>query len=387
MKIAFEVQPLYEKEKTGVGWHMYNIIFTITNKFPQYRFTLLSFEEIDKNNIPQSIQDLERKNCKIAFNEKIPWIYRKMLNKFGIKSLSTDSSNKKHDIYHFFNFTLPEKVPPGKTVLTVHDMVYKVFPETMSKANYKKLAENLEQSCRQANAIITCSNNSKREIVKYLNIPAEKIHVVYNAVDAKRFHNNYSHEEIRLTQKKYKLPEQYFLYLGTLEPRKNVTGLIEAYNELLKVGQKIPKLVVAGKKGWDYEDIFQKVKALYLHEFVFFPGYVEDADVPKLMKGATAFVFPSWYEGFGMPPLEAMACGVPVIASNTSALPEVVGDAGLLVDPFSVKEISEAMQALINNEELRNVLVQKGLNRAKAFTWEKAAEKVMQVYESLLDKR
>lgn len=158
------------------------------------------------------------------------------------------------------------------------------------------------------------------------------------------FHTDYSTEQIQEAIKKYHINEKYFLYLGTIEPRKNLERLIKAYVKLVSRHKDVPQLVLAGGNGWYYDDIFQMIDTCHLKEQVVFTGYVDQKDSPLLMSGAMAFVFPSLYEGFGMPPLEAMACGTPVITSKTSSLPEVVGDAGILVDPENVDEICEAME-------------------------------------------
>jgi glycosyltransferase involved in cell wall biosynthesis len=178
------------------------------------------------------------------------------------------------------------------------------------------------------------------------------------------------------------LPDHYFLYIGTLEPRKNIQSIIRAYKA--NEGRfKGVKLVIAGRKGWMYEEIFKLVREFRLQNDIYFPGYIEDGDVPLLYRGAEAFVFPSLYEGFGMPPLEAMACGVPVITSNTSSLPEVVGDAGLRINPKDIEQLSYAMVKILEDSELRVNCVKKGLERAQNFTWENSAKKVIDIYHEL----
>jgi glycosyltransferase involved in cell wall biosynthesis len=384
MKIAFETQPLVDDKLTGVGWHEYHLIKNIVNLAPEYDYQMLYFKIKDHKKTPINIKKLEQENCIINKSSKVSYGILRRLWKY----VQIDYSYffGKADLYHFFNFIVPPKVP-GKVVLTVHDMVHKTFPKTMTKANFKRLESDLIRSCKQADAIITVSHNTKKEIIEYINIPFEKIYVIPNGVDSSIFNNNYSEYEIKTTKEKYNLPDKYFLYLGTLEPRKNIELIIDAYNLLVRNSlpdEVLPKLVIAGKKGWAYQSILKRVEKYKLYNYVIFPGYIETLDIAIVMSGALSFIFPSLYEGFGMPPLEAMACGIPVIVSNTSSLPEVVGDAGIQVDPKSKEDLYKWMEELIINDELRNNLIQKGLVRAKEFTWEKAAIKTLEVYKQLL---
>lgn len=387
MKIAFEVQPLIQPDKTGVPWNAQMMINTIMNQYPNNNYSLLYFKFRNHGIIPDNVRTLALNipNCIIKKNRYLPYgIYRRIWNLINLDY--SRFFNEKAEIYHFFNFICPPKVS-GKVVLTVYDMVHKVMPETMEKSNLKRLEKDLLRSCNQADAIVTISQNSKTEIAKYLDVPLDKIYVVECGVDLERFNPYYNKTEIEQTKKKYSISNEYFLYLGTLEPRKNISRIIDAYYQLINKNNNllIPKLVIAGKKGWLYDNLFLKVDKYGLKDKVLFPGYIDDEDVPILMKGELAFLFPSLYEGFGMPPLEAMACGTPVITSNTSSLPEVVGDAGILVNPYNVDEISHWMLELLKNEQLRNRLIDKSLKRAKMFTWENSAKKMMNIYEDLLE--
>ena len=179
---------------------------------------------------------------------------------------------------------------------------------------------------------------------------------------------------------RYKINRDYILFVGTLEPRKNITNIIRAYNMLPHHLKYNHLLVICGKKGWYYEEIFRTVEELNLEDNVIFTGYVPDKDVPLLMNGAKVFVYPSFYEGFGLPPLEAMACGTPVISSNVSSIPEVVGNAGILVNPNNVEELSDAIVRVVSNEELRAQLSEKGLRQANKFSWRATVEKTVEVY-------
>ena len=230
---------------------------------------------------------------------------------------------------------------------------------------------------------MTVSEFSKREIIKYLNIKEEKIVVMPNGVDGDFFYPRQK-EEIEQIKDRFQIKKEYFLYLGTLEPRKNIERLLEAYARLREEREEnIPFLVLAGQKGWLYDSIFQLVEKLGLKEQVLFTGYIKQEDVPALLSGAIAFIFPSLYEGFGMPPLEAMACGTAVITSNTSSLPEVIGEAGILINPYSVEEIKEAMKKVWKEKDLAERLRKAGRERAREYTWERSARVLKKVYLEL----
>lgn len=185
-------------------------------------------------------------------------------------------------------------------------------------------------------------------------------------------------------QRRYRLPSQYLLFVGTLEPRKNLTTLLQAYALLRAEGcGKHLKLVVAGRRGWLYADIFDTVRTLALDEEIIFTGFVDDEDLPDLYRGARLLVFPSLYEGFGLPILEAMASGVPVITSNLASMPEVAGDAAVLVDAHDPKAIAESIAQVLAEDQLREALIQKGLARARCFTWESVAQKTLELYAAL----
>lgn len=289
---------------------------------------------------------------------------------------------KKLDIIHnptqcptFFRFK-------QKYIFTVHD----ITPLIDSKEHpihrvlsYKLL---LPRTLKTADKIIAVSNSTKKDLINYFNIPEEKIRVILNAADEK--FKPLSDKEVKEAKQKYSLNFPFILYVGTLEPRKNIPSLIKAFYKLKKKNLQY-KLVITGKKGWKYKEIFETIDKLNLQNDVVFTGYVADEDLPALYNAADLFVYPSIYEGFGLPPLEAMACGTPVITSNTSSLPEVVGDAGIMIDPPDVDGLADAMHEVLTNEGLREDMIKKGLERAKMFSWEKCARETLEVYEEVYD--
>jgi glycosyltransferase involved in cell wall biosynthesis len=229
---------------------------------------------------------------------------------------------------------------------------------------------------RRARAVIAISDFTRDEVVRLLHIPAERIHVTYPGVDGS--FRPYPPDQVAAFRRQRGLPERYILYVGNLEPRKNLPRLVEAYAQLSYL--EIP-LVLAGARGWGYAELFQRVEELDLAGQVLFPGFVPPEELPLWYNGAIALVFPSIYEGFGLPPLEAMACGTPVLTSNASSLPEVVGEAGLQVPPNDVEALAAALQRLVQNAELRADLRQRGWERARHFTWERMAQETAALYQ------
>lgn len=375
MKIGLEIQSIL-KDKTGVGWYTQKIIENFNNS--EIEFEGYGFNFLNRNDIKEELEHLNF-NCKI--NNFIPYSIYRRIWKFIPISYNT-LFNSDVDIYHFFNYIVPPKIN-GKVIVTVYDMVYKVYPETMTKRNYERLDKELKRSVDRADKIITISKNSKKEIVKFLDVDEAKIEIVYPGIDKNLYFKDYNDEDIKRVRNKYNLPLKYILYLGTLEPRKNIIRIIDAYAALKNQIDENICLVIAGKKGWMYEDIFNKVDTYGLKDDVIFTGYVDEKDKPIIYKMSKVFIFPSLYEGFGMPVLEAMAAGVPVITSNTSALPEVVGDAGILVNPYDILEIANSLKKILEDSQIRLQLIEKGLKQSLKFSWKKSAEKLLEIYKEV----
>lgn len=268
------------------------------------------------------------------------------------------------------------------TVLTVHDLIYKLFPEHHKKLNYIFLNQAMPLFCKRADAIITISESSKRDLIEYYAIAADKIHVIYEAPDP--IFRPPTTEDIDAVRQRYQLPEQFLLVVGTIEPRKNYSRLVEALMRLRERHSDL-KLVVVGSKGWLYNEFFSRIEALNATEHVVFPGFIPDKDLPVVYGRATVAVMASVYEGFGLPILEAMACGTPVACSNTSSLPELGGDVARYFDPYNVDEMTTVINALLSDAEQREQLGRAGLKRAAEFTWERTARETIDVYNALLD--
>ncbi len=382
MKIAFDGQLFLAAEKTGIAWNAHHLLMELL-KHPEHEYILQCFKGKRTVRQMRGLEEYALAGCRIECCKwfsltiyKLIWMILPMPHRLFFRT--------KPDITQFFNYAVPPGVR-GKRVTFVYDMVYRSYPQTVDKRTRRWLNACMKKSCRHADHILTISEFSKREIQKYTRIKDEQITVIPCAVDHAVYHPHYTKEQIQSVLTKYKIEPPYFLYLGTIEPRKNLERLIGAYARLCAdMGQqKVPQLVLAGKRGWLCEGIYEKVHTLHMEQKILFTGYVAQEDSPVLMCGAKAFLFPSLYEGFGMPPLEAMACGTPVIVSNTTSLPEVVGNAGILVSPKSEKEICQAMERILTDVSERERLARLGIERAKEYTWEKSAQMLLDVYSSI----
>jgi glycosyltransferase involved in cell wall biosynthesis len=280
---------------------------------------------------------------------------------------------------------------PVPAVVTVHDLGYRHYPETHRPLDRWYLDWTTHRHSRVARAIIADSLATRQDLVNFYQADPARIHVVYLGRD-ENLTRVLNPQIIDQTKAKYGLKGDYLLYIGTLHPRKNLTRLVEAFHtiktaEVSRSASAVSdlKLVIAGQRGWLYHDIFTRVQQLGLESQVIFPGYIDEADKPALLSGALAYVFPSLYEGFGLPVLEAMACGTPVLTSNISSLPEVAGNAALLVDPLDSAAIAGGLTRLITEADLRRELVERGYRQIQKFSWRQAAAQVMEIIEKAVN--
>lgn len=375
-KIGIIAAALTDK-KTGVGGYLWNILGYIirSNKNNTYYLDI-----VDKC-------DYSSPNLVIEEGTKIVLFGREyfLINLFLAITYPLRLKKGKYDLVFnpssvstFLKFSIPN-------VVIAFDLTPILFPKTHTNKTYFVHKLFLPRTLKNADKIIAISQSTKNDLIKHLNIPKEKIRVIYLATN-----ENYkllSKEEIDKIRVKYKINHPFILYVGTLEPRKNIVRLIEAFYKARNNGGINHKLVLTGRKGWKYKNIFNKIDELNLNKDVIFTGYIPDEDLPALYNAADLFVYPSIYEGFGLPPLEAMACGTPVITSNVSSLPEVVGDAGIMVDPYNMDELSNKITEVLSNNKLKEELSQKGLERAKLFSWEKCARETLEVFEEVIKKR
>lgn len=276
-------------------------------------------------------------------------------------------------LYHETNY-VPFPFEYGPTIITVYDLSFVRHPNWHPTDRVKYFEKYCLRQLSHAEAIITISEFSKKEILNLLNLDPAKIYVTPLGVD-----RNFTPGEKKIQG----LPERYILFLGNLEPRKNLPTLVEAYRSLPEDVQGRYPLVIAGARAWHTKELKETFRPLQGGGGILLAGYVPQAQLPDLYRGACLFVYPSFYEGFGLPVLEAMACGVPVITSNASSLPEVVGDAGTMVNPYRVEELKEAIHLALSDEQLWKEMRRKGLDRAKRFSWAKCARETLNVYNEV----
>jgi glycosyltransferase involved in cell wall biosynthesis len=285
------------------------------------------------------------------------------------------------DLLHAPDFVLPPARLGTRTVLTVHDLSFARSPETTPPRLVGYLNQVVPRSVHRADRVLAVSEATRQDVIALYGAPPEKVTVVYNGVDA-RFRPIEDADRQRAIRERYGIGEApYILAVGAVHARKNYPRLIEAVHRL---GRPELRLVIAGGRGHPRGPVHTRIAELGLAERVVFAGFVGDEDLPALYSAARVVAFPSIYEGFGLPALEGMACGTPVVTSNTSSLPEIVGDAGLLVDPYDVEALANALARALDDEGLRSSLVEKGLHRARRFTWAEAARQVRAVYAELV---
>jgi glycosyltransferase involved in cell wall biosynthesis len=290
----------------------------------------------------------------------------------------------KMDVVHCTDF-IPPFYYRGSTVITIHDLAFLLYPHFLTRkaARYYGL---IDRAVRRADHVIAVSEATKRDIVRLTGTPEHKITVIYEAADSV-YAPIRDRAALERIHHKYHLPESFILFVGTIEPRKNLPTLIRAYKGLVDDYKSAADLAIVGKQGWLYDDVYHLVEELDLQQRVHFLGRVPAADLIYLYNASQMLVLPSYYEGFGLPPLEAMACGVPVIVSDTSVMPEVAGDAALRVAHEDVEGFTVAMYRLLTDDDLRADMIAKGHKRVKCFSWERAARETLAVYEKVAKKR
>lgn len=374
MKVALELQPCYW-DRTGIGTYTYELAKRMKDK-DGVEFCGNVFNFLGRKNNEELMNGITmpvRENKLLHYG-----IYRRIWRYLPIPHECMFPG--KVDLSVFFNFIVPPNIR-GKVITTVHDLTYLRYPETMKKSNYQHLTRGMDYSVKRSDKIVTVSHFSKREIQKYLGVPEEKISVVYNAPSLTEGTADYD-----AVCKKYGIRGDYILFVGTIEPRKNVARLLRAF-DLLKGENKIPhQLVLAGGKGWQDEQIFQTLQNIKFSDDIVFTGYVSAEEKNALYQNASVFIFPSIYEGFGIPPLEAMTWGCPVVCADAASLPEVVGEAAELVDPLEEASIARGILRILSDHDYTSGLIQKGKLRAKEFSWERSAERLFAVCKEVLQR-
>jgi glycosyltransferase involved in cell wall biosynthesis len=305
-------------------------------------------------------------NYSVREQVHVPWVLRR----------------EKPDLFHAPHYILPAGVP-CRSVVTIHDCIHLMFPQYLpNRMAYAYARASMWAAARRSDCILTVSEASKRDILHFFNVPPEKIVVVYNAIDD-HFWATPPDEDVARVRERYQLDHQFVLYVGNIKPHKNLVRLIESFAEFRQIGFEDVKLLIIGDEISKLPALRRAVHRHKLHKHVRFLGYVSEQTLGILYRLAAVFVFPSLYEGFGLPPLEAMASGTPVVTSNVSSLPEVAGDAAVLVDPYDVDSIVDGLRRVVGDPALAADLRARGLVRAREFSWERSVERTLRDYQDV----
>lgn len=272
-----------------------------------------------------------------------------------------------------------------RSIISIHDLAFMKSFGYQAEGSKDYYLRHINDAVRKANHIITISDASRDDIQEVFKVSEDRVSTTYLGI-GEEFRIS-EPEVVTRTREKYGIPDEYLLFVGTIEPRKNIARLLDAYAQLIDQRREIPPLVFVGHRGWDSESIYQKMTALNLENETIWLEDVTHRDLPAIYTGAELLVLPSHYEGFGFPPLEAMACGTPCIVSNVSSLPEVVGDAGIYIMPHSVESIASGIEHLLDDRKLRESLIVKGREWVQRFTWEKTAAETLAIYRKVLESR
>lgn len=375
MRIGFDSHAL-RPPFTGIGNYSWNLIKALREIDAASEFDFFSYYLRG-----QEIRVPEHPRNKIQERRKLPWmLMQKTWMALGVPSAERWFGD--FDIVHgLFHFAPPSK--RAKRVITVYDIAFLKYPERFKPAHARHFARSTGHSVRSCDAVIAISENTKKDIVDCYGISPSKVIATPLGIDQETFHPILDAQALEAGRKRFGLKGKVILYIGTLEPRKNLGVLLDAFELINGKHRGGFQLVLAGRQGHGMETLMPRLEKLVSAGLALVPGYVSQADAVLLYNLAEVFAYPSVYEGFGFPPLEAMASGCPVVTSNTSSLPEVVGTAGLTVDPLDPTALAEALLRVATEPGLRQKLVMDGLSRAKEFTWARTARMTWELYQKL----
>lgn len=367
--IAIDISRLAVAKRTGTEHYTYELLGAIARQDRRSQYTLYC------NQTPESLPPLGPNFALRRIPFPRLWTHVR---------LSTEFVARTPDVLFIPAHVLPLGAPLRRdirTVVTIHDLGYMHFPSAHTRSQQLYLRLSTIWSARIATQLIAISDATRYDLVRFTGVSPHKVTTIHHGVSA-QFCATEDGATIDAVRQRYGIDSDYFLYLGTIQPRKNLLRLIDAFANMPLSDTPPLRLVIAGKPGWLTQAIEQRAADLGITDRVYFVGYIADADRTPLLKGAIGFVFPSLYEGFGMPILEAMQCGTPVITSTTSALPEIAGDAAILVNPTNTNAITMAMTRLAKDAQLREAMRHRGFVRASHFTWDRCAEQTLRVLGS-----
>ena len=364
MRVGIDARKLHD---FGIGTYVRNLITELARQDDDAEYSLLcapSDVEAIRALGPRFLPCVVRAgNYSVREQWAVPWAL----------------ARSRVDLFHAPHYVVPP-LTTAPVVVTIHDCIHLRFPQYLpSRAALYYARAMMSVAAKRSRRVLTVSQASKDDILHYLHVPAEKVEVIYNAIDM-RLAGEPTQEEVARVRERFLLTAPFVLYTGNIKPHKNVDRLIEAFSILRQRSAQDVKLLIIGDEISKYPNLRRLVHRFQLHQHVRFLGFVPDATLSVLYRLASVFVFPSLYEGFGLPPLEAMAAGAPVITSNVSSLPEVVGDAAILIDPMDAGAIAQAMAQVLGDPALRQDLIRRGRERVKAFSWARSVARVRQVY-------
>jgi len=365
MRIGVDSRPLREKQTSGIPMYVRTLLKELAQIDLENEYILYSHKDFAFD-LP-SAKWKKRSGAKTRYGSV--WMQAEL--PFWVKE---DSIDLFWGTQHILPLMMPSRI---KAVLTVHDLVHYIFPKTMKPLNLLINKMIIPPSIHRTDAVVAISNWTLSDVRKYLN-PQNKIMEVVHLGVGNPFHPRNAQESKEAMKKKFGIPNDFLLTVGTFEPRKNIAGIINAFS---LIASKIPHdLVVVGQHGWKNRHVVRQIELSDIRRRIHMVGYLSDEILPVMYSAADVFVFPSLYEGFGLPPLEAMACAVPVVASNVSSIPEIVGKAALLVDPHNPVEIADGILKIINNSSVRFELIGRGLHQASTFTWGGTARRMLEIF-------
>lgn len=377
MKIFIESTPVFA-ERTGVAQYIKRLVDAATALDSKNQYTAFGFLFLGRKLKNTGYED--RPNLSYKFIRYFPGrVYTKLMKMFVAPPVDL-LMGRKADVMLFLNYISWPTVLPTKKIVAVYDLSHLIYPQYTDANLLKFFNKFLKTSITDASHILTISENSKREIMHNYAVQSENISIIHPAVDHTVYYPRAA-KEVSAVRNKYNLRKPYILSVATLEPRKNFVGLLRAYDTLPEEIKQRYGLVLTGAKGWLDDEINELYDKLSKKYDIIRTGYLPDEDLPALYSGASLFAYPTFYEGFGMPPLEAMACGTPVVTSNNSSLPEVVGDAAVMVEAQDTRAIAQAMERVLAQPKLSTELSKKGIVRAKEFTWEKSAAQLIELID------
>lgn len=359
------------RQKVGVGVYALNLVKQIAKLDLENSYHILIQDD------EHSLDSSERNNFKlINIQSKIfrRLIFRLLLEQWVIPYIII---KKKIDIVHSLHYSFPLLTFGAKKIVTIHDMTFFKFPKYHEIIKRYYFGFFIHLVARMADKVISLSESTLRDFISLTGARKDKVSVVHLGVDWTT--SSFPRERAELVKKRYGIDGKYLLFVGMIEPRKNVGNLILAYDKLLKVNKDY-QLVIVGMKGWGYRKVFNLIDDLRLHDKIMFTGFVEEDDKPFIIRDAKIFIYPSIYEGFGIPVLEALSLGIPTVTSNVSSLPEITGGAALLVDPANVDELYSGIKRLLDDETLYQELKKKAVLQARKFSWMKTAQKTIELY-------